>query len=512
MFSRLLKLSLIPIAAAPTLLLLVEWSGVEKLTVFLGRFHPVVLHLPIGMLGYVALLETLRLVSFGRFKQESQLPMFLAAISATMAMTLGILLMWGEAMQGELIEDHLMGGIATAVMALVCLTFRQQPKFEDRKWIRVAYRGSVFFTCAVLTWASHEGASITHGETYLTDHIPWLEEETSEEEQAIVSGMMLSFEERITYTDLIAPIFEAKCYACHMSKSFKGGLIMDTHTGLMAGGVSGSAIEPGDAAASHTMERIYLPLADEDRMPPANDPQLTDDETTLIAWWIDQGAPAEATIASLTPNESITAAIESATTTLLEAAGAKAGAGAGAGTDAGEDHHDEHKHADPAAIQAARGQIAAELAIAQQQTAGVITYPSHQSTHLTFRSQGHPVTDEDLAALSPIAAQLTSLRAPGAAITPDGAAAFQAMPRLVRLDLAGAQISDGVVEQINLPAIETLNLFNTSVTDASVPALSKLTSLKRLYLSGTQVTAEGLTQLQTALPGCQVITQSSLDD
>jgi len=510
MFSRLLKLSLIPIAAAPALLLLVQWSGVEKLTVFLGRFHPVVLHLPIGLLSYVALLETLRLISFGRFKQESQLPMFLAAISATMAMTLGILLMWGEAMQGELIEDHLMGGIATAIMALICLTFRQQPKFEDQRWIRVSYRASVFFTCAVLTWASHEGASITHGETYLTDHIPWLEETVSDKEQAMVSGMMLPFEERIAYTDLIAPIFEGKCYACHMSKSFKGGLIMDTHAGLMAGGVSGSALEPGDAAASYTMERIHLPLADEDRMPPANEPQLTDEEITLIAWWIDQGASADATIAALTPNAAVTAAIETVTTALLADADTTASTSDAKSAKAGNEHHDGHT-IDLAAIQAARDQISSGLAKAQEQTEGVITYPSHQSSDLTFRSRGHPVTDKDLASLAPIAAHLISLNAPDATITPAGAAAFQAMPRLTRLDLAGAQISDGVIEQINLPSLEVLNLFNTPVTDTSVPALTKLTGLKRLYLSGTNITVEGLTRLQTALPDCQVISQTSLD-
>ena len=56
-------------------------------------------------------------------------------------------------------------------------------------------------------------------------------------------------------------------------------------------------------------------------------------------------------------------------------------------------------------------------------------------------------------------------------------------------------------------SIERLSLVGTQVTNAAVPQLKQFTRLRFLDVSGTEITAEGIAELQKALPNC-----SSFDD
>jgi len=53
--------------------------------------------------------------------------------------------------------------------------------------------------------------------------------------------------------------------------------------------------------------------------------------------------------------------------------------------------------------------------------------------------------------------------------------------------------------------LETLGLNNTEVTDDGLAYLKDLTKLKLLYLSGAQVTEEGVADLKRALPGLKIV-------
>jgi hypothetical protein len=49
-----------------------------------------------------------------------------------------------------------------------------------------------------------------------------------------------------------------------------------------------------------------------------------------------------------------------------------------------------------------------------------------------------------------------------------------------------------------------LKASDTNITDESISILSQLTSLRRLDISGTKITEEGIRKLQAALPDCQI--------
>ena len=84
-------------------------------------------------------------------------------------------------------------------------------------------------------------------------------------------------------------ILAKNCLACHDAKEAEGGLVMESHEGLMKGGDSGIAIVPGKSAESLLVklikhsEKPFMP-------PPKKAPKLSDADISVIAAWIDAGA------------------------------------------------------------------------------------------------------------------------------------------------------------------------------------------------------------------------------
>jgi len=76
-----------------------------------------------------------------------------------------------------------------------------------------------------------------------------------------------------------------------------------------------------------------------------------------------------------------------------------------------------------------------------------------------------------------------------------------------KLGLDYTAVSDKGVDDIagGLPDITGLRLDSGNITDASVPALSKLKALRELNLYHTLVSQAGYDQLKSALPKCRII-------
>ncbi len=84
----------------------------------------------------------------------------------------------------------------------------------------------------------------------------------------------------LTWDDLIGPIFEARCVACHGGTA---GLYLDTYAGAMAGGNLGPAIVPGEAQNS-----LLVQLQHE-----GHPNSLAPQELVWVEEWINEGAPKE---------------------------------------------------------------------------------------------------------------------------------------------------------------------------------------------------------------------------
>lgn len=463
---------------------------------FLGRFHPVVLHLPIGMLVLVAVVEFGRMIGIGRKRPWSTtFATFAGAASAVAAAILGFLLYHGGGWeQSELAERHLWGGLIVAAGA--CASFAAKVWADNAPgtkfgWFLMAeFRLLLFATCGVMAFASHDGASLTHGSNYLTQYAPecllkWVGNGNGPQPAAAKPR-----EEQIVYADIVAPILERRCTQCHNADKQKGKLRMDSHEFLLAGGKEGPAIEAGSAEKSNIIVRISLDVDDDEHMPPEGKPDIEDHELVVLRWWLDSGASADAVLGSLEVPEEVNAAIDKlAPVESAPADGGEAAAPAGDGEDP-------------------RKQVEGRMADVPESLAGGLNFESQEASMLTFTavSMRAEFDDDALGKLGGVMEDLVSLDLSATKVTDAGVPALGKAIHLRMLRLSETAVSDESMELIGtLPELESLNLYGTAVTDEGLKKLGGLKTLRKLYLWQTKVTEKGVEDLKKSLPECEMV-------
>ncbi|HEY6078888.1 MAG TPA: c-type cytochrome domain-containing protein, partial [Polyangiaceae bacterium] len=95
----------------------------------------------------------------------------------------------------------------------------------------------------------------------------------------------------LAFIGSVQPLLRDKCGKCHIRDKPAGGLNVAQHQQLLEGGFTSPAVVPRDREKSLLLTRVLLPAGDDEHMPPDSEPQLTSDEISLLASWIDQGAP-----------------------------------------------------------------------------------------------------------------------------------------------------------------------------------------------------------------------------
>ncbi|NJM37649.1 MAG: hypothetical protein HC845_07225 [Akkermansiaceae bacterium] len=291
---------------------------VPNLIKFFGRFHPVLLHLPIGVFSLI-IIQELRLIFLRKNttqpKNTSIFPIFFGAASAILSVLAGLALFHGDDYRGqELAERHLWGGMIFSIAAVVTLTLKswQVARGTSSAFYRVLLFGSV----GLMGFTSHDGATITHGPTYLTEYAPGPirkilalpdSKENDRKQQPVEKA---STTEQSVYASVIHPIFERSCVQCHKESKAKGKYRMDTYELLVKGGKESEGLIPGNSAESNIIKRVMLPKDDEEHMPPEGKTPLSADEIAVISWWIDTGADPKKSIAEINAPAEIIAAID----------------------------------------------------------------------------------------------------------------------------------------------------------------------------------------------------------
>jgi uncharacterized membrane protein len=273
---------------------------------FLGRFHPLLVHLPIGMLAALAILELV--ARFPRCKNAAASAGFLLALAVPLAVVTAIcgwLLSLAGGYDDTLLAWHKWLGTGTAVASVVTAFFFQRGKV-------ITYHISLFITVGLLMVAGHLGGSLTHGSDYLIRYAPslikrWLGLTVAENVTAANSAVTLS--QLPVFAGVVEPIFAKNCVACHGPQKAKGDLRLDTFAAVQKGGKDGSVIAPGMAMQSLLIQRVLLPVSDDDHMPPDGKPPLTAAEIAVLKWWIDAGANETNTLDQLQPPPEIRAAL-----------------------------------------------------------------------------------------------------------------------------------------------------------------------------------------------------------
>ncbi|HEY1848349.1 MAG TPA: c-type cytochrome domain-containing protein [Opitutaceae bacterium] len=438
----------------------------RELATFLGRFHPLWVHLPIGILILLAALELSGLLSrLGPLRRLPALPaalrtfvLVLCSVAACLAAFLGWLLARTGDYDPSQVANHQMLGFAAAGAAILLLAFRRVA------WL---YLPLLAGALVLLTLAAHAGAKITHGSDYLTAHMPArLGRLLGIAPKAVPVARVVTFDNAAAYEDVIQPILTERCISCHGPAKTNGSLRLDSWEGLAHGGKHGSVIRAGDLSASSLVRRVDLPSAEKGHMPPRGKPQLTDDEITLLEWWVTAGAPRAKLVSSLN--------LPPAAETILE-----------------ERLPSGQPPPGREAVLAAAARLGPSL--------GVLIRPLSADgpwIEVNARPAGKAFGNAQLDALAPLAGAVQWLDLGGTAVTDAGLAAVAPMRRLERLHLDGLPITDAGLSHLSaLRRLEYLNLRGTSVTDKGLPSLDGMPRLRSLYVWQTAVTPSAVKAL-----------------
>ena len=290
---------------------------VSSLLLFIGRFHPILLHLPVGALALLCLMEMGCLTRDGEEKLGSAalLTLLVGAGGAVLAVIAGILLSREGGYEGGNFNLHQTLALIGTTGVLLALVVRLLAMGRDNRELMHAYRALFFLSFGLMGLGAHFGGNMSHGSKYLTEHAPeplksgmigmekWLlsfAESPKAEPTAVVAPSPAptpaqtpappSGDNRLVFQDLLMPIFDAKCNNCHNEDKSKGDLRMDSHAMLVQGGDSGAGLVPGKPDESLALQRILLPEDDDEHMPPEGKEQMTAEEIALFRWWIQEGA------------------------------------------------------------------------------------------------------------------------------------------------------------------------------------------------------------------------------
>jgi mono/diheme cytochrome c family protein/uncharacterized membrane protein len=436
-----------------------------SITEFIGRFHPVLVHLPIGILLIGLLLQWLSKKEEYKISPEViKIILLCGMFSALVACVTGYMLSLSGDYEEGLVGLHMWMGLAVAAasMLLVAKTIRRK--------LDSTHRIASISLLILIIITGHLGGSLTHGSDYLTAA---LKNEADPQPQKIIPNI----QEAKAYDDVIQPLLESKCYSCHGPKKQKGKLRLDDPKWMMKGGEDGVVLVAGKGEESELIKRILLAPGEEHHMPPKQKSQLTEKQISLLHWWIDAGADFTKKIKELPQTDKIKPVLlamqnngERKLNTAIPASPVEAG--------------------DQKAIQALTNK-------------GVIVMPVAQNNNYLMASfvSAKEFSDSDMNLLMPLQKQLVWLKIGGTRITDSALFKINSFANLTQLDLSHTAVTDkGVSFLKDLKNLQWLNLVGTQVTASALLTLSELKRMQTVYLFRTKVNANGWNQLIKTFP------------
>jgi hypothetical protein len=441
----------------------------------IGQFHPLLVHLPIGILFFAFLMIIYQKWQKVELTSAISLALILGSAAALFSCIAGWFLARSGEYEAEIVQKHQWIAIASTVLGFAAYFYKSQ---------RMSLSSIM---AATLTIAGHFGGTITHGEDYLFGKKEELVEiaKTFEKQTKIdnLNSSQKTVNQTFLYQEKVAPILEKKCYSCHSSSKRKGGLRLDSEIFIRKGGKNGEILVAGNPNKSALHANLLLPLEDEKHMPPKGKPQLTSAEISVLHYWIKKGA-------------SFTGEIEAETIipeviTTLEEVSIEDILSENPETEKLElnlnkpDQKTLEKLKNEKIIINAEGMDGKKLAV------NFVNIQDLNTNHIID--------------LQLIRENIFSLKINNKAISDINLGQIKIFENLEKLNLDQTSITDnGIKELVNLKNLKQLNLYDTDISDESIEALSSIKTLKVLYLWKTNVSEEGVEKLKKKMPNTKI--------
>ena len=329
-----------------------------------------------------------------------------------------------------------------------------------RRMNRIIFQSALVAGVIIITIAGHLGAGITHGEEFLTAPLKKKREPIADITKAVA------------FRDIIQPIFEEKCTGCHNPNKAKGGLQLTTLDKIMKGGEEGIVIVPGSPDSSLLYQYLLLPMNDDKHMPPEGKPQPDPEDLTLIHWWIKNGAEGKRQVASLNSPDSIHKIIQQ-----------KYG-------EASPLDNLKLSFADPELIESLNNPVRTVRQLSADKP--------YIDIFIGSRKQ---IADKEWEELKAVSNQVVSIDCSHSEMNDKQATYLVNFPHLRQLHLQHTNITkEGIASIKRLKFLEYLNLSGTAVTSNIFTQLESVKSLKKLYLYETNISQSEMAQFVLSRP------------
>ena len=429
----------------------------------IGKLHPLIVHLPIGILLVAFLMEIAsRWKRFESIKPAISFVIGIAVLSTIVATFTGWILPKEGNYDEALVGKHFWFAVGLTIGVILLFLFERNRHHDT--WGKF-YFPFFILNVLILSITGHYGGSLTHGSNYLFEdsHTPTITVKDVNELQA--------------YQEVIYPIIKKKCVSCHNPQKKKGDLLMTSVEAIKKGGKEGPLLIAGNAKESALLQRVHLEKVEKKHMPPNGKAQLTNNEIKLLTWWIDQGATFTDKVGQLKKDDQINAILKS---------------------------YEVTETSRPSLPAASPKQI---KSLSSEGFSIALTGP--ESTYLSVAmTNDTTISKSKLQDLKKIAKHIQSLDLSFSNVNSDMLGVVSKMVNLENLRLQHTNVDHQFLKKLkNHKALKYLNLYQTPIGDEAIPWLLNLKGLKNLYLWNTKITLKGVEQLQSKMPALKVIYQ-----
>ncbi|MCM4172306.1 hypothetical protein DHD32_12500 [Arenibacter sp. TNZ] len=431
---------------------------------FLGRFHPLVVHLPIGFIVLAVIIE-----SIGLFKNDKQIynrivqyALIAVIVSSLITIATGLLLSQGGEYNVETLNQHKWLGIGVAVFSALILVLKIKIRKYNRKQSIIV--SSIFIILVGLT--GHQGGVLTHGEEYLLTYAPdAIKNMAGFEIESSKKGIQQKNQDSIViYRDVIEPMLEQKCTSCHNNDKQKGDLNLMGYKDLFAKAESGYPIVQSVLEESELFKRISLPLNNKKFMPPKGKP-LSYSEIKILEYWINIGADSLAVFdhVNMTP-ELLQLMIR----------------------DYSLDFNPK-PYIETIVVEDVEQQKVDVLI----ENGFSVNRLGEDNFLLDVSYDGVAIGEEQISLLKQIGDNITFLNLSNCGLTDEMMGKLPELNNLTKIDLHSNSITDNAIEQLQkYRHLEVINLYDTEISGKGLKLLLDIDSLRRLYLWKTNVTQQ----------------------
>jgi len=439
---------------------------------FFGRFHSMLVHLPIGFIILAVFFELISLKKKVDLNLAITYAFLFGACFGVLSIILGLMLASDGGYNEDTINLHKWTGII--MTALTFLLFFIKRKQSESVWKKKGYPIIVILVMILLFIAGHNGGNLTHGSNYLLEHAPNSIRSMAGLKPARERVTIL--DSALVYQDVIHPIFESKCNVCHNNDKTKGELLLIDTESILKGGENGEVIISGNALKSELYRRITLDPNHKEFMPTEGRTPLTNEETVLIEWWINEGAAFDKKIIELNLTDKIKSYLQDVgiglKKTFLESLNVA--------------------QVSPKTIDSIKLEGFKIKPIINGSTLLEASYSSYNKQRLS---------QDKFDVLLHAKENITWLNIANVVVEDELVSNIGQLKNLTELRINNTSLSDDGLKQLEgLKHLEYLNIYGNPITDSSVESLQKLSSLKKLYLWKTNITEEGKLKIKDSLP------------